>query len=99
VKWRYDKNDLIGSIFVMFFYIVSIPMGTYCALFLADLFFMRMSYPDPLFTHHVINDVLSINISMCGDFVDHIYPIDLDIDTARFASYLDLHHQLTVHSG
>ena len=35
---------------------------------------------------------------MCGDFVDHIYPIDFDTDTARFASYLDL-HQLTVHAG
>ena len=40
-----------------------------------------------------INDVLSLNDSKFGDFVDHIYPIELEIkdtiDTDRSASYLD----------
>jgi hypothetical protein len=72
ISWL--EQILLLNVYTYKIHIVSIPMGTYCALFLADLFFMRMSYPDPLFTHHVINDVLSINISMCGDFVDHIYP-------------------------
>jgi hypothetical protein len=42
-----------------------------------------------------IDDVLSLNISTFGDFVDRIYPIELEIkdttDTDRSASYLDLH--------
>ena len=42
-----------------------------------------------------IDDVLSLNNSRFGDFVDSIYPIELEIkdttDTDRLASYLDLH--------
>jgi hypothetical protein len=42
-----------------------------------------------------IDDVLSLNNSRFGDFVDRIYPIELEIkntiDTDRSASYLDLH--------
>jgi hypothetical protein len=42
-----------------------------------------------------INDVFSLNISRFGDFVDRIYPIELEIEdttkTDRSASYLDLH--------
>jgi hypothetical protein len=42
-----------------------------------------------------IDDVLSLNNSRFGDFVDRIYPIELKIkdttDTDRSASYLDLH--------
>jgi hypothetical protein len=47
-----------------------------------------------------IDDVLSLNNSRFGDFVDRIYPIELEIkdttDTARSASYLDL--QLEIES-
>ena len=47
------------------------------------------------FTFRYIYDVLSLNKSRFGDFVDHIYPIELEIkdttDTDRSASYLDLH--------
>jgi hypothetical protein len=42
-----------------------------------------------------IDDVLSLNNSRFGEFVDRIYPIELEIkdttDTDRYASYLDLH--------
>jgi hypothetical protein len=41
-----------------------------------------------------VSDVLSLNNSRFGDFVDCIYPIELEIkdttDTDRSASYLDL---------
>ena len=47
------------------------------------------------FTFRYIDDVLSLNNSRFGDFVDRIYPIELEIkdttDTDRFVSYLDLH--------
>ena len=47
------------------------------------------------FTFRYIDDVLSLNNSRFGDFVDRIYPIKLEIkdttDTDRSASYLDLH--------
>jgi hypothetical protein len=46
-----------------------------------------------------IDDVLSLNNSRFGDFVDRIYPIELEIkdttDTDRSASYLDLHLEIT----
>ena len=45
-----------------------------------------------------IDDVLSINNSRFGDFVDRIYPIELEIKdttyTHRSASYLDLHLEI-----
>ena len=45
-----------------------------------------------------INDVLSLNNSKFGDFVDRIYPIELEIkdttDIDRSASYLDLHLEI-----
>jgi hypothetical protein len=41
-----------------------------------------------------IDDVLSVNNCKFGDFIDHIYPIQLEInvttDTAGSTSYLDL---------
>ena len=47
------------------------------------------------FTFCYIDDVLSLNNSRFGDFVDPIYPIELEIkettNTDRSASYLDLH--------
>ena len=43
---------------------------------------------------HYIDDVLSANNYRFGDFVDHIYPIELEIkdptDTDTSTSYLDL---------
>jgi hypothetical protein len=50
------------------------------------------------FTFHYIDDVLSLNNSRFGDFVDRIYPIELEIkdttDTDRSDSYLDLHLEI-----
>jgi hypothetical protein len=50
------------------------------------------------FTFRYIDDVLSLNNSRFGDFVDRIYPIELEIkdttDTNRCASYLDLHLEI-----
>jgi hypothetical protein len=45
-----------------------------------------------------IDDVLSLNNSRFGDFVDRIYPIELEIndttETDRSASYLDIHLEI-----
>ena len=45
-----------------------------------------------------IDEVLLLNNSRFGDFVDHIYPIELEIndttETPRSASYLDLHLEI-----
>ena len=50
------------------------------------------------FTFNYINDVLSINNSKFGDFIDRIYPIELEItdttDTVISASCLDLHLEI-----
>ena len=50
------------------------------------------------FTIHYINDVLSINSCKIGDFVDRIYPVELEIkdttDTDRSESYVDLHLEI-----
>ena len=50
------------------------------------------------FTFRYIDDALSLNNSRFGDFVDRIYPIELEIrdttDTDRSASYLDLHLEI-----
>jgi hypothetical protein len=50
------------------------------------------------FTFRYIDDVLSLNNSKFCDFVDRIYPIDLEIkdttDTDMSASYLDLHLEI-----
>jgi hypothetical protein len=47
------------------------------------------------FTFHYIDDVFSLNNSKFGDFVDRIYPIEVEMkattDTARTVSYLELH--------
>ena len=92
---------------------VGIPMGTYCVPLLVDLFlysyetdFIRgllkknekklaRSFN---FTFRYIDDVLTLNNSRFGDFVDRIYPIELEIkDTTeidRSASYLNLHLEI-----
>ena len=50
------------------------------------------------FTFRDIDDVLSLNNSRFGDFVDHIYLSELEIkdstDTYRSASYLDLNLEI-----
>ena len=50
------------------------------------------------FTFRYIDNVLSLNSSRFGDFVDRIYPIDLEIKdtiyTDRCVSYLDLHLEI-----
>jgi hypothetical protein len=50
------------------------------------------------FTSRYIDDVLSQNNSRFGDFVDRIYPIELEIkdttDTDKSASYIDLHFEI-----
>ena len=92
-----------------------IPMGIDCASLLADLFHylhdadfiqgLLKKHKKKLarsfnFTLCYIDDVLSVYNSRFGDFVDCIYPIELEIkdttDTDRSASYLDLH--LEIHS-
>jgi hypothetical protein len=107
---------LIDNIFVIFggrVFQVSIPMGTYCAPLLADLFLY--SYEADFiqgllkknekklarsfnFTFRYIEDVLSLNNSRFGDFVDRIYPIEHEIkdttDTDTSASWLDLHLEI-----
>ena len=55
------------------------------------------------FTFRYIYDVLSLNNSRFGDFIDRIYLIELEIkdntDTAMTVSYIDLHLDLTVRTG
>ena len=90
---------------------VGIPMGTNCSPLLADLFLSSYEadfIQRPLkkneklarsfnftFRYIPVDGVLSLNNSRFGDFVDRIYPIELEIrdttDTDRSASYLDLH--------
>ena len=84
---------------------VGIYMGTNCAPPPADLFLYsyEADFTQGLlnkdekklarsfnFILRYIDDVLSLNNSRFGDFVDHIYPIDTD----RSASYLDLHLEI-----
>jgi len=87
---------------------VGIPMGTNCAHLLADLFCysyeadfikgllkkneqkLARSFN---FTFRYIDDILLLNNSRFGDFVDRMYPIELEINDTTYtdASYLDLH--------
>ena len=50
------------------------------------------------FTFLYIDDVISLNISWFGDFVDRTYPIELEVkdttDTARSVSFLDIHPEI-----
>jgi hypothetical protein len=89
---------------------VGIPMGTNSAPLLADLFLylyeadfiqgLLQKHEKKLarsfnFTFRYIDDVLSLNNSRFGGFVDRVYLVELEIknttDTDRCASYLDLH--------
>jgi hypothetical protein len=92
---------------------VAIPMDTNCASLLTNLFLyayeadfiqglLKKNEKKPArsfnFTFRYIDDVLSLNNSSFGDFVDRIYPIELEIkdttDTYRFALYLDIHLEI-----
>jgi hypothetical protein len=94
----------------------STEVGTNCASLLVDFFLYsydadfihrRLKKSEKKlarsfnFTFRYIDDVLSLNYSRFGDFVDRIYLIELEIkdttDTDRSASYLDLH--LEIDSG
>ena len=50
------------------------------------------------FTFHYIDDILSLNNLKFGNFVDRLYPIELEIknrsDIAKSASYIDLHREI-----
>ena len=97
---------------------VGIPMGTNCAPLLADLFLYsyEADFIQSLlqrkekklaqsfgFTFRYIDDVLSLNNSKFGDYVDLIYPTELEIkdttETERSASYLDLHLEIDSKGG
>ena len=88
-------------------------MGTNCAPLLADVFLysyetdfiqglLKNNEKKPArsfnFTFRHIDDVLSLNNSRFGDFIDRIYPIELETkdttDTDKSASYLDLHLEI-----
>ena len=92
---------------------VGITLGTKCAPLLADLFlysYEAYSIQGILrknekklarsfnFKFRYIDDVLLLNNSRFGDFVDRIYPIELEIkdttDTDGSASYLDIHLEI-----
>ena len=92
---------------------VGIPMGTKCAPLIVDLFLYsyEADFIQGLlkkskkklarsfnFTFRYIDDVLLLNNSKFGDFVDRIYPIELEINdttyTDRSASFLDLHLEI-----
>jgi hypothetical protein len=89
---------------------VGIPMETNCAPLLADLFLYwygadcmqgllkkdeKKQARSFNFTFRFIDNVLSLNNYRFGDFVNRIYPIELEIKdstyTDRCASYLDTH--------
>ena len=88
--------------------VIGIPMGTNCAPLLADLFLYsyeaefiqtliksgKRHTKSFCFTYRYIDDVLSINNPKFGNYIDDIYPAELEIknttDADRRASYLDL---------
>ena len=92
---------------------VCIPMGTSCAPFLTDVFLYsyeagliqgllkkneKKLARSSNFTFRYIDDILSLNNSRFSDFVNRIYPNELEIkdttDTEMYASYLDLHLEI-----
>ena len=91
---------------------VGIPMGTNCAPLLADLFLYsyEAEFIDGLkkkdkklarsfnFSFRYIDDVLSLNNSRFADYVNVIYPNELEIkdttDSPKSACYLDLHLEI-----
>ncbi len=57
-------------------------------------YYFRINKKDCLATYFHIDDVLSLNNPRFGDYLDHIYPAELEIrdttDSAKSVSYLDL---------
>ena len=89
--------------------VIGIPMGTNCAPLLADLFLYsyeaefiqtfiksgkRQLAKSFNFTFRYIDDVLSLNNSKFSDYINDIYPEELDIkettDNSTSSSFLDL---------
>ena len=95
---------------IIFQQIIGIPMGTNCAPLLADLFLYsyesdfikelnksgnkRQCHSFNL-TFRYIDDVLSLNNAKFSDYLDSIYPPELEIkdtsDSPTFVNFLDLH--------
>lgn len=81
---------------------VSIHIGTNCAFLLDDLFLYsnevdllqgllrkiekKLAWP-LYFTFRCIDDALSLNNSMLGDYVDRIYPIELEIRNTTYTTW------------
>ena len=99
-----------GTIFQQ---IIGIPMGTNCAPLLADLFLYsyESEFIQQLLksgakkqchsfnlTYRYIDDVLSINNCKFNDYLDIIYPSELEIkdtsDSAKYVNFLDLHLEI-----
>ena len=94
---------------------VGIPLGTKCAPLLTD-FFLYLYEADYIqgllkknekklarsfnFTFRYIDDVLLLNNSRFGDFVDRIYSFEFEIkdttDPDGSASYLDIHLEINI---
>jgi len=92
---------------------IGIPMGTNCAPLLSDLF-LHAYEADILqgllkikdrklakifnSSFRYIDDVLSMNNARFGDYLDHIYPNELEAkdttDTERSAFYIELHLEI-----
>ena len=89
--------------------VVGIPMGTNCAPLLADLFLYsyEAEFVQSLikggnrrlaksfnFTYRYIDDVLSLNNPKFSDYINDIYPVELEIkettDDKHHSSFLDL---------
>ena len=102
-------NIFVESGGVIFQQVIGIPMGINCAPLLADLFLYsyeaefiqtliksgkRHLANSFCFTYRYIDDVLSINNPKFGNYIDDIYPAELEIkdttDADHRASYLDL---------
>ena len=90
-------TNLLSLVDMFFRQAVGIPMGTNYVPPLTDLFLYsceagliqeRLKKNEKKlaqsfnFTFQYIDDVLSLNYSRLGDFVDHIYSIELDIKDA-----------------
>ena len=112
VSYHQDARVVLvgGCIFQQTF---GIPMGTNCAPLLANLFLYSYE-ADFIYgllkknekklarsfnlTFCYTDDVLSLNNSRFGDFVDRIYPLELEIkdttNTDRTTSCLDIHLEI-----
>ena len=98
---------------IIFQQIIGIPMGTNCAPLLADLFLYsyesefvqqlqksgakRQCHSFNL-TFRYIDDVLSLNNVKFSEYLDSIYPSELEIkdtsDSPKFVNFLDLHLEI-----